>query len=74
MTRLSLSLSLLIISTAAVLPHFGMDLLAQTHHPSVDERVTPPLDVADSVYSANTTEFLGSKSISLIPYRMTYDP
>jgi hypothetical protein len=70
-TRLSLSLSLLIISTAAVLPHFSTDLLAQTANPSVDEQVAPPLDVADSIYSANATEFLGSKNISLTPYRIT---
>ena len=55
----------------AVLPHFGTDLLAQTPQPSVNEQVTLPLDVADSIYSANTTKFLGSKNISLTPYRMT---
>jgi hypothetical protein len=51
----------LIISTMAFLPHFDMDLLAQTPQPSVNEQVTLPLDVADSIYSANTTKFLGSK-------------
>ena len=70
-TGLSLSLSFLIISTTAVLPHFSTDLLAQTPNPSVNEQVTPPLDVADSIYSANTTEFLGSKNISLTPHRVT---
>jgi hypothetical protein len=55
----------------AVLPHFGTDLLAQTPQPSVNEQVTLPLDVADSIYSANTSKFLGSKNISLTPYRMT---
>ena len=55
----------------AVLPHFGTDLLAQTPQQSVNEQVTLPLDVADSIYSANTTKFLGSKNISLTPYRMT---
>jgi hypothetical protein len=55
----------------AVLPHFGTDLLAQTSQPSVNKQVTSPLEVADSIYSANTTEFLGSKNISLTPYRMT---
>ena len=68
---LSLPLSLLIISSVAVLPHFGTDLLAQTPQPSVNKQVTLPLDVADSIYSANTTKFLGSKNISLTPYRMT---
>ena len=70
-TGLSLSLSFLIISTTAVLPHFSTDLLAQTPNPSINEQVAPPLDVADSIYSANTTEFLGSKNISLTPYQMT---
>ena len=55
----------------AVLPHFGTDLLAQTAQPGVNEQVTLPLNVADSIYSANTTKFLGSKNISLTPYRMT---
>src|SRR5918996_1084618 len=70
-TRLSLSLSLLIIFGLAVLPHFGTDLLAQTSQPSVNKNVTAPLDVADSIYSANTTKDLGSKNISLTPYRIT---
>ena len=29
------------------------------------------MDVTNSIYSANTTKFLGSKNISLIPYRIT---
>lgn len=68
---MSLPLSLLIISSVAVLPLFGTDLLAQTSQPSVSENVTLPLDVADSIYSANKTMFLGSKNISLIPYAVT---
>jgi hypothetical protein len=55
----------------ATLPNFGTDLLAQTPQPSVNEQIIPPLDVADSIYSANTTTFIGSKNISLTPYRMT---
>ena len=55
----------------AVLPHFSPDLLAQTPQPSANKQVTLPLDVADSIYSANITKFLGSKNISLTPYRMT---
>src|ERR687893_1596136 len=70
-TRLSLSLSLLIIFGVAVLPHFGTDLLAQTSQPSINKNVTAPLDVADSIYSANTTKDLGSKNISLTPYQIT---
>ena len=55
-----------------VLPHFGTDLLAQTPpQPSVNKQDTLPLDVTDSIYNANTTKFLGSKNISLTPYRMT---
>jgi hypothetical protein len=69
--KLSLPLSLLIISSMAVLPRFGTDLLAQTPQPSVKENLNPPLDVADSIYSSNTTKFLGSKNISLTPYPMT---
>jgi hypothetical protein len=55
----------------AVFPHFGTDLLAQTPQSSVNEQVTLPLDVADSIYSANTSKVLSSKNISLTPYRMT---
>jgi hypothetical protein len=62
---------LLIISSVAVLPQLGTDLLAQDDQPSVNEHVTLPLDVADSIYSANKSMFLGSKNISLTPYRMT---
>ena len=69
-TRLSLFLSVLIIFSVAVLPLFGTDLLAQTPQPSANEQVTLPLDIADSIYSANTTKFLGSKNISLTPYRI----
>jgi hypothetical protein len=32
---------------------------------------TMPLEVADSIYSANKSMFLGSKNISLTPYRTT---
>ena len=55
----------------AVLPHFGTDLLAQTPQPSVNEQITTPFNVNDAIYNANTSEFLGSKNISLTPYRMT---
>jgi len=70
-TRLSLLLSLIIVSTMGVLPHFVTDLLAQTPNPSVSGQATLPLNVGDSIYNANTTTFLGSKNISLTPYRMT---
>ena len=55
----------------AVLPHFGRDLLAQPPQPSVNEQGTLPLDGADAVYNANKSESLGSKNISLTPYRIT---
>jgi hypothetical protein len=55
----------------AVLPHFGTDLLAQTPQPNVNKQITAPLDVADSIYSSNTTTSLGSKNISLTPYRVS---
>jgi hypothetical protein len=55
----------------AILPHFGTNLLAQTSQPSINKNVTAPLDVADSIYSANITKDLGSKNISLTPYRIT---
>ena len=54
-----------------VLPHFGTDLLAQTPQPNVNEQIILPLDVADSIYNANTSKFLGSKNITLTPYRVT---
>jgi hypothetical protein len=71
LSKLSLSLSLLIVSGLAVLPYFAMDLLGQTPKPSVTERVTLPLNVADAIYSANKTMDLGSKNISLTPYPVT---
>ena len=55
----------------AALPNFDTDLLAETPQPSVNEQITLPLDVTDSIYSANTSKFLDSKNISLTPYRMT---
>jgi hypothetical protein len=61
----------LLIISSVVLPQFGTDSLAQAPQPSVNEQVTLPLDVADSIYSANTSKILGSKNISLTPYRMT---
>ena len=70
-TRLSLPSSLLIISNIALLPYFGTDLSAQTPQPAINEQAALPLNPADSIYNENTTKFLGSKNISLTPYRMT---
>jgi hypothetical protein len=44
---------------------------AQSPQPNSNGQITAPLDVADSIYSANTTTFLGSKNISLTPYRVS---
>jgi hypothetical protein len=71
MTKLTLPVSLLIISSVAGLPYFGTDLLAQTSQSSVKERVTLPLDVSDAIYSANKTTDLGSKNISPTHYPVT---
>ena len=70
-TKLSLPLSLFIVSTITVLPHFVTDLSAQTPKPSVSGQGNLPLNVGDSIYNANTTTFLGSKNISLTPYRVS---
>jgi hypothetical protein len=73
--RLSLCLSafLIIYSTTGTL--FLVDsstyVQAQSPQPKSNGRVTAPLDTADSIYSANITKSLGSKNISLTPYRMT---
>ena len=66
-------MSLLIVSSLAVLPSFDTDLLAQTPLPSANEQVFQPLDVADSIYTTyiNTSKFLDVKNISLTPYRIT---
>jgi hypothetical protein len=44
---------------------------AQSPKPNSNGQITVPLDVVDSIYSANTTKFLRSKNISLTPYRIT---
>jgi hypothetical protein len=49
------------------------DTFAQAQSPqsTFNRQITAPLDVADSIYNANTTTFLGSKNISFTPYPMT---
>jgi hypothetical protein len=72
--KLSLRLSFLIISTITIglfQFHPVTDILAQPAQSSIEDRNIMPLDVADAVYNANASEFLGSKNISLIPYRVT---
>ena len=44
---------------------------AQPSQSGVNGQVAASLDVADSIYNANTSKFVGSKNISLTPYRMT---
>jgi hypothetical protein len=44
---------------------------SQTPQPSVNKQITVPLDIADSIYSANETMFLGSKNMSLTPSHVT---
>jgi hypothetical protein len=70
---LCLSVFLVIASTTGGLVLTSSYTFAQAQSPpqSINGRITVPLDAADSIYNANTTTFLGSKNISLTPYRMT---
>ena len=47
------------------------DTLAQFPQLNIKDKNTLSLNVTDAVYNANTNEFLGSKNISLTPYRTT---
>jgi hypothetical protein len=51
--------------------HSDTFVQAQSPQSTINGQITLPLDVADSIYNENTTKFLGSKNISLTPYRMT---
>ena len=68
-----LSVFLIISSTTGglFLTHSDTFVQAQSPPQSINEQIAAPLDVADSIYSSNTTTFLGSKNISLTPYLMT---
>jgi hypothetical protein len=44
---------------------------AQSSPESITGQITLPLNEADSIFNANITTFLGSKNLSLTPYRMT---
>ena len=72
--KFSLHLSFIIISAITVglflLPSVT-DTLAQFPQLNIKDQNILSLNVNDSVYNANTSEFLGSKNISLIPYRIT---
>src|SRR5919106_5890647 len=54
-----------------VVPFIPYGYASKYPQSTVNKQVTLPLDVADSIYNENTTKFLGSKNISLTPYRMT---
>jgi hypothetical protein len=64
---------LIIASTTGGLSLTRSDTFVQAQSPpqSINGQITVPLDVADSIFNANTTTFLGSKNISLTPYRIT---
>jgi hypothetical protein len=47
------------------------DTLAQFPQLNIRDQNALSLNVTDAVYNANTSEFLGSKNISLTPYRIT---
>jgi hypothetical protein len=71
--KLSLPLSLLIISTITVslfLPHSVTDILAQSPQSSIKDQNIKSLKVTDAAYNANTSTFLGSKNITLSPNRI----
>ena len=72
--KFSLHLSFIIVSTIAVglfLLSSVTDTLAQFAQLNIKDQNILSLNVNDAVYNANTTEFLGSKNISLTPYRVT---
>ena len=74
--RLSLHLSYLILSIITVslfLPHFVTDILAQSPPQSSikDQNIVVSLNANDAIFNANTSEFLGSKNMSLTPYLVT---
>ena len=72
---LSLCLSVFLIITFATgglfLTNFNTFVQAQSPPQTINGQIIVPLDVADSIFNENTTTFLGSKNISLTPYRMT---
>jgi len=66
--------SVLIIFTITLslfLLHSVIDILAQFPQLNSKDQNTLSLNVTNAIYNANTSEFLGSKNISLIPYRIT---
>ena len=64
----------MIISTITLslfLLHSVIDILAQFPQLNSKDQNMLSLNVTDAIYNANTSEFLGSKNISLTPYRIT---
>ena len=47
------------------------DTLAQFPQLDIKDKNMLSLNITNAVYNANTSEFLGSKNISLTPYRIT---
>ncbi|MFZ0203102.1 MAG: hypothetical protein WAL46_05350 [Nitrososphaeraceae archaeon] len=68
---LSALLTISSLTGGLFLVHSDTFAQAQSPQSTFNRQITAPLDVADSIYSANTTKFLGSKNISLTPYRIT---
>ena len=70
---LCLSVFLIITFTTGGLFLTRSDTFVQAQSPpqTINGQIIVPLDVADSIFNENTTTFLGSKNISLTPYRMT---
>ena len=56
------------ITGGAFMFQSNSDIQAQSESP---QSGVTQLDAADSIYNTNTSEFLGSKNISLTPYRVT---
>lgn len=71
---LSLILTFLTISTTIIgllLFFSSADLIAQLPHSSIKDQLTNSADATGTVYTAETSEFLSSKNLSLTPYRIT---
>jgi hypothetical protein len=60
-----------IIATSLFLLPSVSDIFAQFSQLNIKHKNILSLNVSDAVYNANTSEFLGSKNISMTPYRIT---
>jgi hypothetical protein len=61
----------IITVVSLILLHSVSDIQAQFSQLNIRDQNSLSLNVTDAVYNANTSEFLGSKNISLTPYRVT---